>query len=108
MQARQDVAHVLYGFYDVGARFLQQEHDDRRLAVGKAVVAHILYRVDHVGDVAQAYRRTIAIAQDHRRIIRGGTGLVIRAYLPVLVIQFDRTLGTICIGIGDGGAHIVE
>ena len=84
------------------------EQQDRRLAVGSAVVAHVLHRVDDVGNIAQAHCRTIAVGQHDGAVFRRYPRLVVGANLPIAPITFQGTLGSIGIGGCYGGPHAVQ
>jgi hypothetical protein len=67
-----------------------------------------LGRVDHLGDVAQPYRRAVAPGDDQRPVFRGRARLVVGVDLPALIADLDRTLGCVGVGRREGGAHALE
>jgi len=108
LEARQQVAHALHGFDDVGAGLLLNEQQNRRLAVGGAVIAHVLHRVHYVGNVAQAHCRAIAVGQHDCAVFRCHPCLVVGANLPVAPIAFQGTFGSVGVGGCYGCAYAVQ
>eukprot|EP01022_Parablepharisma_sp_SALTPOND_P004196 TRINITY_DN118_c0_g1_i13.p1 TRINITY_DN118_c0_g1~~TRINITY_DN118_c0_g1_i13.p1 ORF type:complete len:2030 (+),score=744.92 TRINITY_DN118_c0_g1_i13:50280-56369(+) len=106
LQLWQQGAHVIDRVDDVGAGLAVDDDQHRGLAIGGAGIAHIGHRVTHLGHVAHAYRRAIAVGDDQRRIFGGGLGLVVGVDLPVAFIVFQYALGTVGIGGRHRRAHI--
>jgi hypothetical protein len=89
-QQRLDLVHRLD---DVGIGLQVNDHQHRALAVGLALVADVLGRIDHLGDVRQAYRRTIAPGNDEIAIFGGGARLVVGVELIAPFTDLERALG---------------
>ena len=93
---------------DVGIRLAVEDHQHRRLPVGKTLVAQILDRVDDRRDIGEAHRRTVAVGDHQRQIIRRLGRLVVGVDLKMLVLLLDRTLWTMRVGRGKRGPHVLK
>ena len=56
MQIRQAGANAVHRLDDIGFRQLADHQQNRRFGVGHPGVAHILYRIGDVSDIAQSHR----------------------------------------------------
>src|SRR2546422_4674750 len=65
---------------DVGVRLPVDDDEHRGLAVGDAGVAHVLHRVDDLGDVRQAHRGAVPVGDDERDVLARPLRLVVVAY----------------------------
>ena len=109
LQLRHQRLHAIDGLDDVGAGLAVEDHQDRRLAVGKAGVAQILDRVRR-----PRRRRTAAPA---RRCDRRSTSdlysvglvrLVVGVDLIALVADVDAAFRAVRVGAGERRAHVLE
>ena len=107
-QMRQLGLHGVDGLDDVGVRLAVEDDQNRRLAVGHAEIAQILHRIGHLGDVAEANRRPIAIGDHQRCVIGGNVGLVVGVDLQAAVAVVDRALRAVGVGGGERGAHVLQ
>ena len=108
LQHRHQGAHPRHGFDHIGIGLLIEQYQNGWLAVGHAVVAHVLYRVTDLGHVLQAHGAAIAVAQHQGGVVFGAAGLVVGADLPTALGIFDLAFGPVGIGRGHGRAHIFQ
>ena len=108
LQVRQQRMHLVDGFDDVGTWGLVQNQQHRRFAIGNAVIADVLDAVHHLAHILQAHRAAAAVTQNQRRIVGGGTGLVVGTNLPAAVAQFDKTLWAVGVVGGYGHTHVFQ
>ena len=65
---RQQIAHTVYRFDDVGAWLPVKDQQHRRLAVRGTVIAHVLDAVAHLRQVRQTDAGAVAKTNDQRLI----------------------------------------
>ena len=108
LQARQQGAHALHRLDDVGTGLLVEDQQNGRFAIGRAIVAQILHRVDDLGHIAQPHRTTFAITKDQRDIVGRCSRLVVGLDLPGSVGIFQYPLGTVGVVRHHGCAHVLQ
>ena len=111
LQRRQQGAHAVDGFDDVGARLARDQHDHRRVAVEQAERIDVFDAVDHFGHIVQADRRAVAPGDDQVAVVGGAApaaGAVPAANRSAGAgrLTFDRALGTVGVVGLDRGAHV--
>ena len=104
-QLRHQGAHPLHGLNHIGAGLLVQNQQNRGLAIGGAVIAQVLHRVDHLGHIAQTHHPAFAVTHDQGRIVCGGARLVIGLDLPGTVAGFHQALGAVGVAAHHRLAH---
>ena len=85
-------SHAIDGLDDVGVRLPADDHEHRRLAVGRPRVAQVLHGVDDFRDVGEPDRGAVAVGDDQRQVLAGGLRLVVGVDLPVARAVLDRRL----------------
>ena len=108
LQHRHQGTHPGHRLNHVGIGLLVEQDQNRWLAIGHAVVAHILHRVADLGHVAQAHRAAIAVAQHQGGVIVGAAGLVVGTDLPAALGILHLAFGPVGVGRGHGHAHILQ
>ena len=83
-----------------------------RLAVVEAVGADVfggaVLHVQYRGDIAQPHGRAIAIGDDQVAIRARVARIVVGVDLVVQVVGLDRAFGRVGIGVGNGGADVLQ
>ena len=74
---RQLRANAIDGVDDIGARLAEHDKHDGAFAVQVTSGAHVLYRVDYIGDVLKMDGCAIFVADDDRFVILGVGNLVV-------------------------------
>jgi hypothetical protein len=78
------------------------------LVVEEAAVVAVLHAIGDLGHVGQAQDRAVLLADHDRLVVFGFLQLVVGAHLPVALLVFDKAHGPALVGVGHGGAHIVQ
>jgi hypothetical protein len=107
-QVRQQLGHAIDRLDDVRAGLAIEDQEHGRAAVRRSRVAHVLHRVDDLGDIRKAHGRAVAVRDDQWNVLCGLLRLVVRVDLPAQVALLDRALGTIRVRRVERGAHLVE
>ena len=89
-----------------GWRFMISSHGG--LAVGRAVVAHVLHAVLDHAEVAQADGAPLRQATIDRDVLGGGLRLVVGVDLPARVSSSTKPFGRLALVGGDRRAHLLE
>ncbi len=105
---RQFGLDALHRIDDVGAGLTENDRENDGAAVGKALIADVLDRVQDIGDVAETDRGAIAVGNNERRIIGGPGCLIVGIDLQVPFAVFDRAFRTIGIGGSKRRAHVLK
>ena len=92
----------------LAAGLAEDDDQHRGLAVRQALVAQILDRVLHVGDVGQPHRGAVTVGHHQRDVVGGVAGLVVGVQLVVLVAVLDRPLRAVGVGRRQRGADVLE
>ena len=108
LQFGQQVLHAIDGLDDVGARLSAQHDQYRRLAIGRAGIAHILDGIMNFGDVVQIDGRAIVKGDDQITEFLGRPGLVIGMDQPAVRAIVQKPLGSIGIGTSQRLADLLE
>ncbi len=107
-QLRHQRLDAIHDADDVGPGLPGQDHQDRRLAVGKAEIAQVLDGIRHLADIGQAHWRAIAVGDDQRSVLRRLVGLVVGVDLIALRPDVDTTFRTVRVGAGERGADVFQ
>ncbi len=107
LQLRQQRDHAIDGIDDVGVGLAVEQHEHRRLAVGEPGIAQILHRVLDRGDIRQPHRRTVAIGDDERAVLRGLARLIVGVDLEAPLLLLDDAFRRVGVGGAERGAHVL-
>ncbi len=93
---------------DVRAGLAKHDDQHRGLAVDHPGRANVLDRIPDPRDVRKLNRGAIGVANDERSVVVGLEELVGRAQPPSLAVIGKFALGTVRIGPGKDGPHVLE
>ena len=108
LEMRQFRLHALDRVDDVGAGLPENDRENGGAALGQAQVAHVLDRVQHVGDVGETNRSAIAVGNDEGRIIGGPGRLIVGVNLEMPFAVLDRAFRAVGVGGGERRAHVLK
>ncbi len=108
LQRRQARLERSDGLDDVGVGLPVDHQQYRALVVVEAGVVAVLHSVADLGDIAQAQRRAILVADDQRRIVGSLEQLIVGLDLPVVLVIGHRALGSALIGAVDRDTDVVQ
>jgi hypothetical protein len=101
-QLRKQLLNPIHGLNDVSAGLPLNIHQNCGFASHPGRQLLVLDAVDHIGDVAEFYRRPVAIGDDQRPISVRGEKLIVRTDHVGLPGPVEASLGSIHVRLGDG------
>jgi predicted amino acid-binding ACT domain protein len=108
VQFRQDRADARDGVDDIRAGLATDVEQHRRLVVRPCGELIVLDAINHAGDVAEADRRIVLVADDRVAVFGGVGQLVVGADRVGLHRAVQGALGRIDVGLGQRIAHVFQ
>ena len=108
LELGNQAADAVHGLDDVGPRLPEDDEENGGLAVGQPGRADVLDRVRDRRDVAQSQRRPVGVVDDQRLVLRGLQELIGRRERPGAACAGQGSLGTVRVGRGQRGPHVLE
>ncbi len=108
LQLRQQRPHRICHGDDIGARLALDVEDHRRLGVHPGGELDVLGALRHLRHIGEMHRRAVLVGDHQVPVIVGALQLVIGVDGVGARRSVEIALGRVDVGVGDGGAEIVD